>query len=139
MRDIILIIHFLGLAMGLGTSLAFMFIGIASTKMEKNKARQFNLNSLALGRMGHIGLTLLILSGFYLMTPYWAALTAMPLMMLKLSGVVILTVLIGLSSVIGKKAKQGDADQHLATLDKVGKASLLTAITIVVLAVLVFH
>ena len=139
MRDVFLIIHLIGLAMGVGSSMAFMFLGIASSKMEKNEARQFTLNSLALSRMGHIGLALLVFSGLYLMTPYWATLTAMPLMMLKLGGVVLLTLLIGLSSVIGKKAKQGDADVHLSKLNKVGKLSLLTALTIVVLAVLVFH
>ena len=57
MRDIMLIIHFIGLAMGLGTSLAFMFLGIASSKMEKKDAEQFTLKTLVLSRMGHIGLT----------------------------------------------------------------------------------
>ena len=139
MRDIMLIIHFIGLAMGLGTSLAFMFLGIASSKMEKKDAEQFTLKTLVLSRMGHIGLTLLIISGGYLMTPYWSSLTAMPLLMLKLAGVVLLAVLIGVSAVWGKRAKQGDAGMYLPKMGKLGKVSLLTTVGIVVLAVLVFH
>ncbi|MCB0639038.1 MAG: hypothetical protein KDC54_20555, partial [Lewinella sp.] len=63
MREAALIIHFIGLAMGLGTSFAFMFLGIASSKMEKNDGINFMLKAMSISRMGHIGLTLLILSG----------------------------------------------------------------------------
>ena len=130
---------FIGLAMGLGTSLSFMFLGIAASKMEESDARQFTLKTLALSRMGHIGLTLLVISGGYLMTPYWSSLTSMPLMMAKLVGVVLLAVLIGVLSVWGKKAKQGDTEVYLKKMERVGKVSLLTTAGIVVLAVLIFH
>jgi len=35
MRDAMLIVHLLGLAMGLGTSFAFMFIRIAKSNLKK--------------------------------------------------------------------------------------------------------
>jgi len=139
MRDALLIIHFIGLAMGLGTSFAFMFLGIASSKMEENEARKFTLNTFALSRMGHIGLTLLVLSGIFLMTPYWQSLTAMPLLMAKLILVVVLGALIGILSSTAKKAKEGDTGIHLKKIKTLGRLSLLTALIIVVLAVYGFH
>ncbi len=139
MRDAMLIIHFIGLAMGLGTSLAFMFLGIASAKMEKSDAMKFTLNTFALSKMGHIGLTLLVVSGIYLMTPLWSILTYMPLMMIKLALVLVLGALIGMISARARKAKTGDAETHLAAIAPLGKISLLTGIAIVILAVLIFH
>lgn len=139
MRDIMLIIHFIGLAMGLGTSFGFMFLGIASSKMEENEARKFTLNTFALSRMGHIGLTLLVLSGIFLMTPYWQSLTTSPLLIAKLVLVLVLGALIGMLSSTAKKAKEGDTDIHLKKMETFGKISLLTALIIVVLAVYNFH
>lgn len=134
-----LIIHFIGLAMGLGTSFGFMFLGIAASKMEKEEARKFGLNTFALSKMGQIGLVLLIVSGLYLMTPYWVALTAMPLLIIKLVMVTILTVLIILLATNMKKAKNGDLNAHQKTIPALGRIALITVLIIVILAVLVFH
>jgi uncharacterized membrane protein len=139
MRDVMLIIHFIGLAMGLGTSFGFMFLGIAASKMEKEEARKFGLNTFALSKMGQIGLVLLIVSGLYLMTPYWVALTAMPLLIIKLVMVTILTVLIILLASNMKKAKNGDLNAHQKTIPALGRIALITVLIIVILAVLVFH
>lgn len=113
MRDAMLIIHFIGLAMGLGTSLAHMFLGMASGKMEKAEAVKFVLHSFALSKMGHIGLTLLVVSGIYLMTPLWSNLMSMLLLIGKLVLVLILSELIGMISAKARKAKAGDAEIHL--------------------------
>ena len=139
MREVMLIVHFIGLAMGLGTSLAFMFLGIASSKMEEQEAQKFRLNSFALSRMGHIGLALLIISGGYLMTPYWSILTAIPLLIVKLALVLVLAALIGIISSYARKAKEGDTELYLKKIETLGKLALLTAVTIVVLAVYIFH
>ncbi len=139
MRDVMLIIHFIGLAMGIGTSLAFMFLGIASSKMDKPDAVKFTLNSFALMTMGHIGLTLLVVSGIFLLTPYWSNLSEMPLLIAKLILVLILGALIGMITANAKKAKLGDAESHLQKIAPLGKMSLLVGITIVILAVLIFH
>lgn len=139
MHDVMLIIHFIGLAMGLGTSLGFMFLGIASTKMEKSEALTFNLNTFALAKMGHIGLTLLVISGIFLMTPHWSSLAEMPLLIAKLTLVAILGALVGINSVNAKKAKAGNPETHLQNISSLGKISLLVSLLIVILAVLVFH
>ena len=134
-----LVIHFTGLAMGLGTSLAHMFLGIASSKMEPEDAVKFRLQTFALAKMGHLGLFLLVLSGFYLMSPYWYMLSSTPLLIAKLILVLILGGLIGVLSSMAKKAKQGDAALYLKKMEPIGKTTLLIGITIVILAVLVFH
>src|SRR5687768_13768134 len=139
MREIMLIAHFLGLAMGLGTSFAFMFLGIASSKMEKTEGQKFMVNTFALSLMGHTGIFLLIVSGLYLITPYWKILPSMPLLITKLVLVFILAALIGIITSKARKAKKGDAEKYLKQIEPLGKLSLLIGLTIVGLAVFVFH
>ena len=134
-----LIVHFLGLAMGLGVSFAFMFLGMAGAKLDKEEGKKFALNTFALSTMGHIGLGLLIFSGFYLITPFWGALGAMPMLVAKLVLVLVLTIVVSLLAVYSKRAKQGDTEANLKKIANLGKVSLLTGIAIVVLAVLIFQ
>ena len=139
MREILLIIHFIGLAMGIGTSFGFMFLGKAAAKLPKEEGLKFVLNSFALSKMGHTGLVLLVLSGLMLMMPYWGTLLTTPLLMLKLSFVLVLGALVGIISANAKKAQKGDPLKYLPKVRKLGPISLLVSITIVILAVLVFH
>ena len=139
MRDIVLIIHFIGLAMGLGTSFAFMFLGMSAAKMEKEEARKFSEKIMIVSRMGHIGLTLLIISGIFLMSPYWQSLPEMPLLIAKLTLVVMLAILIVLIGAASRKAAQTKDEKYEKQVATLGKLSFLTALSIVVLAVYVFH
>lgn len=139
MRDVLLMIHFTGLALGLGTSFANMFLGIASAKMEAAEARKFRLHTLALSKMGQIGIALLILSGIFLMTPYWSILPAAPLLIAKLILVLILVALVTIISLAGAKAKAGDADAQFRKIQPIGKITLLVGVLIVLLAVSFFH
>ncbi|MFY0644371.1 MAG: hypothetical protein JXR19_07875 [Bacteroidia bacterium] len=138
MKDVMLILHFIGLAMGVGTSIAFMFLGMAAGKMEKDDAFKFSINSFALIKMGHIGLTLLVITGLYLMTPYWSTLGEMPLMITKLVLVFVLAALIGIMSSKAKKAKAGDMEQ-MNRIRSLGPFTLLLGIAIIVMAVLQYH
>ena len=138
MRDAMLIVHFIGLAMGLGTSLAFLFLGMAAAKMEKDEAQKFMMKASSLSKMGHYGLVVLILSGGYLMTPYWKSLASSPLMMAKLTLVLALGALLGIMSSKMRKAKNGDS-QQMKSLPILSRIALLVTLTIVVLAVFNFH
>lgn len=140
MKDAMLIAHFLGLAMGLGTSIGFMILGIASSKLEKAAALDFTLKTFALSKMGHIGITLLILSGGYMMTDLWSNLANMPMLIAKLVLVVILVLFIILISINARKAKQSDDPMpYLQKIRGLGPPSLLVGLAILVLAVLQFH
>jgi len=138
MRTAMLIVHFLGLAMGIGTSFAFFFLGRAGKKMENEERLKFALNSFALIRMGHIGLTMLIISGLYLITPFWASLASRPLLIAKLILVLALIVSVSFATAYAQRAKKGDTLTNLKKIAALGKVSLLSGITIVGLAVLIF-
>ena len=139
MRETMLILHFIGLAMGLGTSFAMMFLGIASSKMEPAKGREFMLNATTIARMGQIGLVLLLISGAYLITPYWSVLMDEPLLIAKLILFLVLGALVGVISGKARKARNGDAEVHLRAMTTVGRLAMLTALGAVVLAVLMFQ
>lgn len=134
-----LIIHFLGLGMGLGTSFANMFFGIAGAKMEPGEAGKFRLSSIVLSKMGQLGLLLLLVSGIFLMTPYWQTLPSSPLLIAKLLLVTALITLVVLIHRAGARAKTGDAEAQFKKIQPMGKIALLTSLLIVFLAVLFFH
>ena len=125
--------------MGLGTSIGMMIFGIASSKMPKEEGKSFMIGALALGRMGHWGILFLLVSGGYLMTPYWGSLAEMPELIGKLAGVLVLIVLLGMITINSKKAQTTGDEKYLNNLEKLGKLSLPLVILIVVLAVLTFH
>ncbi|PWH84789.1 hypothetical protein [Brumimicrobium oceani] len=140
MRDLMLILHFIGLAMGLGTAFAHAFLGFASSKLSKEEAGKLRKNTHILGSMGTIGLVLLFVSGVYLILPYWNALLMLPLLLAKLILFVLLIVFLSIIKFLENKAmKSVNPDPYLKKLEIIGKFSLLTSTTIVVLAVLVFH
>jgi uncharacterized membrane protein len=143
MREAMLMVHFLGLALGLGTSFAFMFLGRAAAKLEAADRIKFQLNSFAVSAMGQIGLVLLVLSGAYLMTANggnrWSTLMDTPLLLVKLILVLVLAALIGIISSWAKKAaKSDDPESILMKIRPLGMLSLLCGLAILVLAVLQF-
>lgn len=139
MREIMLILHFIGLVMGLGTSFAHAFLSIVTSKMTEDESTTFRLQSLVLSKMGNIGIVLLVVSGLYLITPYWKTLPSNPLLILKLALVAILIILIALINWRAKKARIGDPIFHLERMEKMGKLTLLIGLAIVVIAVSIFH
>ncbi len=139
MRTVMLVIHFLGLAMGVGTGIGFIFLGRATAKMTREEALKFTLNAMAMSRMGTIGLILLILSGSYLIIPWWPNLPHMPFLITKLCLVVVLIILLSIIGYFAGKAKKGDPVPNLKKVRMLSPFSLLTAITIIVMAVLSFH
>lgn len=139
MREFMLILHFIGLTMGLGTGFAHAFLGVATAKMSNDEATRFRLHSLALGKMGHIGMGLLLISGVYMIIPYWSMLTSLPLLMIKLALVAVLIVLISLIGAATRRAKKGNAELELKKMEQLGKLTLLVGVAIVILAVNVFH
>ena len=139
MREPMLILHFIGLSMGLGTSFAHAFLGMATSKMSPDEVVKFRVHSLVLSNMGNVGIGLLVISGLYLITPYWSSLGSMPLLIAKLTLVAVLIVLITMINMLAKKARSGNAEAHLTKMAGLGKMTLVVALTIVVLAVFIFH
>lgn len=138
MREAMLILHFIGLTMGLGTGFAHAFLGSVTASMSAAEATKFRLHSLVLSKMGNTGIVLLLISGFYLITPYWKVLTDMPWLMVKLGLVLSLVVLIICINVLGGKAKTGDPEPQFKKMATLGKFTLILGLAIVIVAVKVF-
>jgi len=139
MRELMLIFHFIGLAMALGAGFANLFLGSVASKLEPAERGSFMSKIMILGRMGQIGLGLLLLSGFGLMTPYWKELGNMPLLIAKLSLVAVLLILVASVLLLIRKSKKQGNPALLAKIKPLAMLNFLIGITIVVLAVLVFH
>lgn len=134
-----LIIHLVGLAMGLGSGFAFMFLGIASSKMEAAEGRKFMMNAFSIGKMGIVGLVLLVISGGYLLMPYMSSITSMPTLIAKLLLVLLLITLVVVNLMLRKKFMQTKDENILKSMAMIGRVNLIISILIVVLAVYTFH
>ena len=134
-----LIVHILGVVMTAGAILAYVFIRMSATKLSGNEGKNLLLNVSALYKMGNIGLILVLLTGGYLMTPYWSTLGSTPLLIVKLLLFLIVGALLGMMSGSDKKAKKGNAEKHLAKTAMFGNISLVIVIIIIILAVSIFH
>lgn len=139
MRDIMLIVHFIGLALGLGAGFAHLFLGLATKGMDAEQTAQFRIKTLPINIMSKIGLVLLILSGGYLMTPYWSNLAAMPLLHVKFTLVGLILILLIPMSIFAKKAKKNNDASQLKKIKVLGRIILALTITCVILAVKQFH
>ena len=134
-----LILHFIGLAMGLGTSFAHAFLSSTISKLDRNEAGRFRHQITALNKMGHIGILLLLISGIFLIIPYWPAITSFPLLIIKLILVFVLIILILLIGQGAQKNYKNNTEGNLTRINIMGKLALLTSVVIVILAVNVFH
>lgn len=132
-----LVFHFIGLVMGLGTG--FAHVGKIISKLDKSEAQKFRLQTRGLSLMGFIGISLLIISGVYLIIPFWPAITSFPLLITQLVLVFILVSLILLINLGTIKASKNNTEKGLKRVEYMGKLSLLIGITIVIVAVNVFR
>ena len=67
MYTTLLFLHFIGLALGVGTGFANMTLGLAMKNLVPEERASFALKTFALGKNGSIGLLFLIVSGVGLM------------------------------------------------------------------------
>lgn len=142
MREFLLFIHFIGLGLGLGTSFAFMRLGIATKDMPMSERVPFMLKAFAISKNGSIGLALLIVSGFGLMFaagPAETMETGGVYFKAKLALIVVLCGLIGFMHALQARARREIGGPAMAKLPKFGAVSQLTTLAIVLLAVLAFH
>jgi uncharacterized membrane protein len=142
MLDLWLIIHFIGLALGVGASFAALTLGLATRSMPPAERGEFMRRASILGKNGSLGLLLLIISGLGIMigrgvdvVMAWGG----PMFHIKLTLVVILIGLVGYLQVLMRKARSSDGAAAAARMPIVSRIVLLLGISIVVFAVLAFH
>ncbi len=142
MQDFLLVIHFIGLAMGVGTSFAMMRLGIATKDLSAAERGQFFRHAIAVSKNGSIGLGLLILSGLAMLftrgvgTVFASGGIAFHI---KLTLVLVLIGFLGFSQVRLKRFRENQDLAALGSVAKLGPLMLLTGLGIVISAVLAFH
>lgn len=136
---ILLILHFLGLAMGLSVSFSNIVMAGLINKAAPPEKAVLGRFPMAMTRVGDIGLVLLIGSGIGLLFLKWGGFSAMrPEFHIKLTLVAVLIGLIGFIHAQQARLKRGDASA-MARIQIAGKAAFVTALAIVVFAVLAFE
>ncbi|HEY3430578.1 MAG TPA: hypothetical protein VGK39_07875, partial [Cyclobacteriaceae bacterium] len=108
-------------------------------RLDPSERGSFMAKTMILTRMGQTGLGLLLLSGFYLITPYWKILATMPTLIAKLTLVGVLIIMVTVISLKARKALKENNPALLARLRPLGIVNFLIGITILVLAVLTFN
>jgi uncharacterized membrane protein len=137
----LLFLHFIGLALGVGTSFAIARLGAASADMPPEERKKFMLRAGILSKNGSAGLGLLILSGvgmFVLRGPKEMLAFGGGALHLKLTLVVILCGVFGYLQTVQKKVRQAEGGPLMAKLPKLGGIMLLLSIAIVAAAVAAF-
>lgn len=140
--NLILFLHFIGLALGVGTSFATATLGASTRDMSPEERTKFMLRASVLRKNGSFGLLLLILSGIgMLIVRGPAAVFAWGggAFHLKLTLVVILIGVFGYLQVIGKKVREAGGGPLMAKLPKLSMAMLVLSVAIVAAAVVAFQ
>ena len=137
----LLFLHFIGLALGVGTSFAMLTLGASTKDLPADERSKFMLRAGALRKNGSIGLGLLILSGlamFILRGPAAVMAWGGPALHVKLTLVVILIGFFGYMQVVMKKVRLAGGGPLMARLSKLGALMLALNVAIVLSAVLAF-
>lgn len=138
MRENFLILHFIGLAMGVGASFASVFLSMSLKQYDKEKQVDIAKAFMNLIYLSKSGLLLLIISGLFLMQPYWALMKTMPLLHVKFTLVFLLLINVILMTFFFKRVKKDNDLSYLPKLKWMGRASALLSLIIIFCATMVF-
>ena len=141
MYAILLILHFIGLSLGVGASFAGLTLRLSMRDLPPAERAVVAGRFRALGKNGSIGLTLLILSGFGM----WFSRGIKETMALgggafhaKLLLVVLLAGTFGYLQVLQKKAARDPSGPAVNLIPKVSTLLLLLGVGVIVAAVVAF-
>jgi hypothetical protein len=135
-------IHFVGLALGVGATFASLTLRRAGANLEPAEREKFLLRTMVLSKNGSYGLLVLLLSGlgmFFMRGPAAVMAAGGPAFHAKLTLVVVLCGLVGYSQALGKRAREAGGGPQLAKLNSLRLAILATAVAIIVAAVIAFQ
>lgn len=138
----LLFLHFIGLALGVGTSFAALTLGAAARDLPSEERAKFMLRASALRKNGSYGLALLLLTGLGLLLMRGPAETmraAGGAFHLKLTLVVILCGVFGYTQSVAKKVRLAGGGPLMAKLSTLGLVSLGLSVAIVAAAVAAFQ
>ena len=139
---VLLMLHFVGLALGVGASFALFTLRRANSGLDPAERTKFLLRTLSVSKNGSYGLLLMILTGlgmFVMRGPGAVMAAGGPAFHAKLTLVVILCGAVGYAQVLGKRAREAGYLLMLAKLPVVGNAILGLGVAIVISAVIAFQ
>lgn len=139
---VLLVIHFLGLALGVGASFALFTLRGAVRDLEPSERAKFMVRAMRVSKNGSYGLLLLLLSGlgmFFMRGPGAVMAAGGPAFHAKLTLVVILCGAVGYAQVLGKRAREAGGGPAFAALAKVSNAVLGLGVAIIIAAVIAFQ
>ncbi len=137
-HQILLIFHFIGLAMGFSASFSNIVMGRLIAVAPGPEKAVLGRFPLAISRVGTIGLGLLWVTGLTMLYTRWNGFAAMPWQFhVKIGCVVLLSIVVGYIHLLQGRLRRGDA-AVAARIEPVGKLAFLFALTALVFAVLTF-
>jgi uncharacterized membrane protein len=139
LNQVLLFLHFLGLALGLSAPFAYMATsGLLSRAAPTEKAVLGRLPPL-MSHLGRTGLALLWVTGLVLVYTRWNGFATLPWQFhVKLTAVVLFTISVEYSHRLGRMLQKGDA-AGVARADAAGKIAVLFAVIAIAFAVLTFN
>lgn len=142
MRDLFLIFHLIGLALGLGTSLAYLRLPALAEGLTDDERKKFLDRFMRLGLNADIGLGVLIVTGLCLMavTGFGSIMdVGGPWFHAKLTLVGILVLLVGFKHMTQAKMRRQPDSALMGRMMLLAHAMRWTTLAIVVCAVYAFH
>lgn len=140
MYTLMLFLHFIGLALGVGTSFAMLAIGLSMRNIPPAERGLFFQRASVITKNGSIGLSLLVLSGLGMLALRPGLFTAAGgVFHAKLAVVVVLLAAVGYMQVLMRRARREGGGPAAALLPKISRVGLLLSVVIVALAVIAFH
>jgi hypothetical protein len=134
----LLVLHFLGLALGLSTGFANMVMAGLIARAAPNEKAILRRFPPAMGRLGNIGLVLLWASGLLIVYTRFGTFAILPrTFIVKLSAVVLLTVAVIGINVLQPRAERGDA-AAMAKIELLGRLSGPLSLIAIIFAVITF-
>lgn len=138
MQETLLILHFLGFAMGLTVPFANIIMAGLIAKAQPNERPILGRFPFAVALIGNIGLVLLWTTGPALLFTKYDGFAGLPWQFhAKLTAVLVLTLGVGFIHMNKRKALAGDT-AAMARIQATAKLTMLSALTALVFAVLTF-
>jgi hypothetical protein len=137
-NQLLLVLHFIGLGMGLSVSFGnIVMLNLITSAAPSEKAVLARFPP-AISRVGQIGLALLWITGATMAYTKWNGIGSMPWTFhVKLAAVTLLTVLVVYITQLEARIHRGDA-AAAAQIQTIGKLTSLCALTAIIFAVLTF-
>ena len=138
LNQVLLFLHFLGLALGFSVSFANMVMGGLMSRAAPADRAVLSRFPPIMSRLGKIGLALLWVTGVFLVYTKWSGFAAFPWQFyVKLAAVVLLTVTTTSIHRLEGLAQQGDLSA-VPRIERFGKIAMVLALLALAFAVLTF-